>query len=355
MVGEYEIVRRLGEGGFGIVYEAIHSVIEKRVAIKVLSVAFGNARVLASRFIEEARAVNRIEHDNVVDIFNFGELQDGSLYLVMELLEGEALADYLADHGTVEPPLMCEILGPISAALEAAHAKEIVHRDLKPENIFLSRDEAGRLVPKLLDFGVAKLIGDAATGVRHRTRTGTPIGTPQYMSPEQCLALSVDHLSDVYAFGVLCFECLTGKLPFDGAAYVVIANQHTSAERPSVSERNPDLGTSFDAVVKAMMAVDPGERPPSVTAAFRMFADACTAWCDESEQETARRIAKTIRALPPLDELLEAQTTQPWIRRESLPLAAYEPRPVRWSRYAIAFVVACLIGAIFAALVTTSK
>ena len=347
VVGDYEVVRQLGEGGFGVVYEGLHCVIERRCAIKVLRGTFLDRKKAAARFIDEARAVHRIDHRNVVDIFDMGELPDGSLYLVMELLEGEDLAQHLADAGALEPAFICEVLGPISGALEAAHRKGIVHRDLKPENIFLTHFKEGRLVPKLLDFGVAKLLGDSKEGARHHTATGVPIGTPQYMSPEQCLALAVDHRSDVYALGVLFYECLTGSVPFDGGAYVVIANQHTQAERPKVSAVRPELGIEFDAPIQTMMAVDAADRPNTATDAFRLFADACDAWSGEGE--TAKRIAKTVQELPTYEELLGAQTTQPWIKTDDLPNRPESaPTPTPWILYAAYFTVALFIGALVA-------
>src|SRR5262245_5910185 len=182
-VGEYQVEGKLGEGGFGAVYRAVHPLIGKHAAIKVLNRQYSSNPQMVSRFIAEARAVNQIRHKSIIDIFSFGTLEDGRQYYVMELLEGVTLDKFIKRNGRLSPEVAIPVLRSVARALDAAHAAGIAHRDLKPENIFLTFDEDGVIVPKLLDFGIAKLLGDSAlTG--HRTRTGTPMGTPHYMSPE---------------------------------------------------------------------------------------------------------------------------------------------------------------------------
>ena len=167
---------------------------------------------MVSRFIAEARAVNQIRHRNIIDIFSFGQLDDGRQYYVMELLDGEPLDALIERDGRLPLAEAIPILRGIARALDAAHAKGIAHRDLKPENVFLGRDPTARVFPKLLDFGIAKLLAPE-DGPKHKTRTGTPIGTPYYMSPEQCRGRDVDHRTDIYSFGVLAYRMLTGVLP----------------------------------------------------------------------------------------------------------------------------------------------
>src|SRR5262249_42907069 len=183
-VGEYRTESKLGEGGFGGVYNAVHPLIGKSAAIKVLSRQFSSNPQMVSRFIAEARAVNQIRHRNIIDIFSFGQLADGRQYYVMELLDGVPFDRYLAEHKRLTLTQAAPILRGVARALDAAHGKGILHRDLKPENVYLVFDEDGGVEAKLLDFGLVKLLGDPSGS--HRTKTGTPMGTPYYMSPEQC-------------------------------------------------------------------------------------------------------------------------------------------------------------------------
>jgi len=273
MVGEYRIDALLGKGGFGTVYRAVHPLIGKKAAVKVLSRACSTNPEMVSRFIAEARSVNTIEHDNIIDIFAFGTLEsDGRHYFVMELLDGLGLGRYLTDRGPLSPTLLIYIMSGVTQALAAAHSKSIIHRDLKPDNVFLAIDSGGMLKTKLLDFGMAKLLGKTTVG--HQTQSGVPVGTPQYMSPEQCSGLQADHRADIYSFGVMCFEALAGKPPFEGSTLLSLMRQHTSAKRPALSSVYPELGDCFDGALRAMMAIDPNNRPQSITAAFELLKSA---------------------------------------------------------------------------------
>jgi serine/threonine-protein kinase len=272
MVGEYRVDSKLGEGGFGAVYRALHPVIGKAAAIKVLHRPYSVNPQMVSRFIAEARAVNQIRHRNIIDIFGFGKLGDGRQYYVMELLDGMTLERFLRDRGRVGAQQAIPILRGIARALDAAHACGIAHRDLKPDNVFLAFDEEGEPFPKLLDFGIAKLLGDGAPV--HKTRTGAPIGTPHYMSPEQCRGKNVDHRTDVYSFGVLTHQMLTGSLPFDGDDAMAVLVQHTSKEPPRASGAYAELPAALDAPIAAMLAKDPQARPASVGEAIEAVAAA---------------------------------------------------------------------------------
>ncbi len=271
VVGEYEIEGKIGEGGFGTVYRAQHPLIGKTAAVKVLSLEFSANPEMVSRFVAEARAANTIRNQNIIDIFNFGRLDDGRHYFVMELLDGVSFERFIEEHGALDPPLVLAIMRPVARALDAAHAKGIVHRDLKPDNIFLTFDDEGKPVPKLLDFGIAKLLGDAAAISGHKTRTGTPVGTPHYMAPEQCSGEDVDELVDVYAFGVVCFEALTGKPPFTGKSFLELMNKQTRAPRPPVSSHNPGLDASFDEPVQRMMSLEKEGRPRTLSEAVGLL------------------------------------------------------------------------------------
>jgi len=288
LVGEYRIEGKIGEGGFGSVYRAVHPLIGKAAAIKILSRQYSSNPVVVARFIAEARAVNQIRHRNIIDIFSFGALEDGRQYLVMELLEGKPLDRYLQeDKGRLTPEEAIPILRAIARALDAAHASGILHRDLKPENIFLSFDEDGKPFPKLLDFGIAKLVGGGkgsdpagvagAGGMSHaaKTRTGTPMGTPYYMSPEQCRGKGdVDHRTDIYSFGVLVHELLTGDIPFRGDDVIELLMKQTTVEPPPMSSVCAAVPHALDAPVLKMLAKNPAGRPSSAGAAVEALAAA---------------------------------------------------------------------------------
>ena len=269
MVGEYVVEERLGEGGFGSVYRAEHPLIGKRVAIKVLHLQYSQHPQMIARFVAEARAVNQIRHPNIVDIFAFGNLPDGRRYYVMELLEGLPLDRFLKMAGPVQPELALPLLGGIAQALDAAHAVGIVHRDLKPENVFIAFREGSRASAKLLDFGIAKLLGEPSQSAPDdTTNTGAPVGTPHYMSPEQCRGRPVDHRTDVYSLGILIHRVLTDKLPFEARDTVELLNQQVSATPPRMSKVNRSIPAAMDEPVLRMLAKDPAKRPDSIAAAM---------------------------------------------------------------------------------------
>ncbi len=265
-VGEYEVEGVIGEGGFGTVYKAMHPVIGKAAAVKLLKREFSSNPEMVSRFISEARAVNQIRHKNIIDIFSFGALADGRQFFVMELLEGMVLDRYLEQSGRLSPSQAVTILKPLARALGAAHAAGIAHRDIKPENVFLTFDDEGRPQPKLLDFGIAKLAKDA--GTHHKTQTGTPLGTPLYMSPEQVHGRAIDQRTDIYSLGVVAFELLTGELPFNGTSVMDIMMKQAGTAPPIPSSVASGLPTALDAPILKMLEKDPAKRPESVVAAI---------------------------------------------------------------------------------------
>jgi serine/threonine-protein kinase len=251
MVGEYRIERKIAEGGMAAVYEAVHPVIGKRVAIKVLSPEQCSDPVGVERFVQEACAVNRIGHPNIVDVFSFGQLSDGRSYLVMEWLSGQSLAQRIA--GRLMPiEDVVEVLDELADALQAAHDNDIAHRDLKPDNVFLVEGRCGRRS--------AKLLGDDAPAQRH-TRAGMCVGTPGYMAPEQARGLDVDHRADVYSLGVLAFEMVTGRMPFDGDTDMAMVAKQLTFEAPAPAEYRPRIPKSINRLIRRMLEREPEYRP----------------------------------------------------------------------------------------------
>ncbi|HEY5956536.1 MAG TPA: serine/threonine-protein kinase [Polyangiaceae bacterium] len=272
-VGEYVIIRKLGEGGFGSVYEALHPVIGKRAAVKVLHAQYSSDASVTSRFTAEARAVNQIKHKNIVDIFSFGELSDHRHYYVMELLEGVPLDVYLERAGHLDVAEALALLGEIARAVQAAHDAGIAHRDLKPENVFLELDEQCHVCPKILDFGMAKLLSGVSLPI-HKTNSGTPIGSPRYMSPEQCRGVQVDHRADIYSFGGLAYRMLAGHAPFEAGTALELMMAHVSAPPVPLSSTGTDLGPEFDEALLKMLEKLPEHRPQTMLQAFESLRNA---------------------------------------------------------------------------------
>jgi serine/threonine-protein kinase len=277
MVGEYRVDRRLGSGTFGDVYAGEQPLIGKKVAIKVLRHKFSADPQVVSRFISEARAVNKIRHRNIIDIFSFGRLPDRRHYFVMELLDGLTLGELLRRERRLPIPQALEILRGIADALDAAHEAGVTHRDLKPDNIFLAVEKDDAYFPKLLDFGVAKLVSDE---IAHKTATGAAIGTPRYMAPEQARGKPVDHRADIYALGVVIHEMLTGTLLFEGDTAMDVLLKHTVEPPPSMSSVCPEIPKDLDAPVLAMLAKRKEARPNSAGEAVAALAERARAAMD---------------------------------------------------------------------------
>ena len=258
-VGEYEIERELGRGGMGAVFAAHHPVIGKRVAIKVLDAYFSRDMALVRRFLDEARAVNKIGHPNIIDVFSFGQLPDGRQYFVMEYLEGETMAAWLL-RGRPDPQEARRLLLQVCEALEAAHREGIIHRDLKPENLWIARPKHGEPFMKVLDFGIAKLVAEQDTV--NVTKTGTVMGTPQFMSPEQCTGRGVAPRTDIYALGVILFLVYCGKLPFEGESVAEVMTAQLTQPPPKPSEF-AQLSPPLEHLILSCLDKNPANRPVS--------------------------------------------------------------------------------------------
>jgi serine/threonine protein kinase len=256
-LNQYIIRKKLGQGGYGSVYEADQPSISRKAAVKILHPHLASQPEIAIRFRREGLAASRLQHSSIVDIYNFGETDDGIIWIAMEHLDGETLSARLRRKGKLSSRELIEVLGPICEALQEAHQKGIIHRDLKPDNIILTRGPNGEMIPKLLDFGVAGLVDDIQV-----TSTGMMSGSPPYMPPEQWKGLKhTDARSDVYALGVTAYQCLTNRLPFEADTAPAWMQKHC-AEQPEDLARfvNADISKATQTVILKSLLKDPSQR-----------------------------------------------------------------------------------------------
>ncbi len=261
MVAGYRIEKLLGLGGMGAVYEAVHPVIGKRAAVKVIQMHAAQSKSGIERFVQEARLVNQIRHPAIVDVFGFDALPDGRPVLLMELLEGETFGQLLTRRGRLEAGETIQLLVPVLDALHAAHQAGVIHRDLKPENLFVVQAHDGRFTARVLDFGIAKLV-HAPPGSGLTSITGGQLGTPRYMSPEQCRGNAVDGRSDLYAIGLILYEALAGRNPYPGGSPAEFLGQHLYAE-PTRLGVYVSVDQRLEALVMRLLRKDRNERPNS--------------------------------------------------------------------------------------------
>jgi eukaryotic-like serine/threonine-protein kinase len=278
--GKYRIVRMLGAGGMGVVYEGENLLIRRRVAIKVM-IASGGDRTAESirRFEREAQAAGQIGSDHILEVLDLGTLENGDRFMVMEYLDGETLAERILRHIRLSPRQIAPIARQFLAALASAHAAGVIHRDLKPENIFILRSKAGRSdFVKLIDFGVSKF-AQSLDGIR-TTRAGSLLGTPCYMSPEQARGRGeTDVRSDIYSCGVILYESVTGKLPFDGETFNDLMFKIALSEAPSPLTIVPSLDPEFAWLIARAMDRDPAARFQTV----QEFSEKLDAWMRKNE------------------------------------------------------------------------
>jgi len=261
--GKYRLDQRLGGGGMGTVYRARHLLIDREVAVKVLSQRFVGDETAQQRFRREARASGRMAHPNAVMVNDFGTTNDGWLYIVMELLEGQTLRDLLAREAPLDPARAVSIMLQASSAVGAAHEAGLIHRDLKPANIFIEQRPNLPAVVKVLDFGVAKLaVDEHDDDYKTLTQVGAIIGTPRYMSPEQCSgAMPLTPASDVYSLGIILYELLTGSVPFSADTPLAVALKHVSERPRRPREIVSSIPAQLEVVVLHAMAKNPADRP----------------------------------------------------------------------------------------------
>src|SRR6187549_47643 len=254
---KYRIVKMIGEGGMGAVFEGENVRINRRVAIKVLHAAFAGNSDVMQRFEREAQAAGRIGNDHILEVLDLGNLPNGDRFIIMEFLEGEPLSSRIKQRGRLMPHELAPLIRQVLVGLGAAHAAGIVHRDLKPDNIFILREKAGHAdFVKLIDFGISKF--NALTGDMSMTTTGAVMGTPFYMSPEQAKgAAGVDARTDLYAIGVIMYEALTGRVPFEGTSFNDLMFKIVLSDAPPLPDTIPD---DFRLIVQKAMSRDTTHR-----------------------------------------------------------------------------------------------
>ncbi len=324
----YRIVRELGCGAMGVVYVAQHVTLGRHVALKVLRRELATDPELTARFEQEARAASAIGHPHIIDVFDLGRGSDGSPYMVMELLDGMALGDLVAVEGPLPWRRVVEIGAQILGALDAAHGCGIVHRDLKPDNVFLAEREDGPPRAKLLDFGISKVMSNLALEPLLRgTSHGTVMGTPEYMSPEQARGQTdaIDHRTDVYAAGVVLYEMLCGRPPFQGENYNAVLAAILERTFPPLRSLRADVPRALEAVVVRAME-GARERRWQTADEMRAALLACLELPDEGDEVEI------------LDEVIEAAPPPP----EAAPRPP--PPPPRPSSLVPALFVALLAG-----------
>ncbi|PRP97101.1 Serine/threonine-protein kinase Pkn1 [Enhygromyxa salina] len=258
LLGRYKVIKKLGEGGMGTVYLGEHATIGKTFAIKVLSHEFAHKDDLRERFLQEARAASMISQENVVEITDFGDTPNGSVFFIMEFLKGEDLSDTVKDQGRLPWARVQPIMLQICRALAAAHDAGIIHRDMKPENCYRIKRGKNEDFIKVLDFGIAKVTSEEEGEGKGLTRTGMIFGTPEYMSPEQAQGAKPDHRVDVYAVGVILYELLTGRVPFTADTFMGILTKHMFEVPEAPSAVVPDAGIppEVEAIILKAMQKD---------------------------------------------------------------------------------------------------
>ena len=265
-IGNYVVKTKIGEGGMGAVYAAEHPRIGRRVAIKVLHPELGKSPEIVARFFTEAKAANEIRNEHIIEILDFGELPDGISYFIMEWLDGKSLSTALEQEPKFPIARAMHTCRGIARALAAAHSKGIVHRDLKPDNVYLIRRGDDPDFVKVLDFGIAKLMtNDLSQGFK--TQTGAIMGTPYYMSPEQCRGATkdIDHRTDIYALGCILYQMVTGQLPFNAEGLGELLLQHMTRPPVPPTQIDPTIPPEIENAILKALEKEPGKRWTSVT------------------------------------------------------------------------------------------
>ena len=303
IVGKYKLIRPLGEGGMGYVYEGVHTVLGRRAAIKFLRKAYLGMSEVVTRFLQEAQAVNRIDHDGIIDVYDYGDGRDGMVYFVMEFLEGQTLNEFQHQNYPLQTEILLPIYRQILSALAAAHEQQIVHRDLKPDNIFLIKRADNPRFVKVLDFGVAKVSGEGATP--NLTSVGTVLGTPEYMSPEQIAGRVSDARSDIYSVGAMLYDAVVGEVPFSAQGFGALATQVLTKPLipPSVAAPEASIDPRLEKVIVRALEKDREDRYQTIAEMLREF-DSIASVSDQNEPSAASEL---IPSAAPVAEVLAPQ------------------------------------------------
>ncbi|HZH75386.1 MAG TPA: serine/threonine-protein kinase [Archangium sp.] len=347
-LGEYRVRRCIGRGGMGIVYEAEHMTLGRRVALKLLREEHARSPY-ARDLLSEARAASAIQHRGIIDVFGFGEQPGIGQYLVMEYLEGQPLHELIAQRAPLTPAEVIQLLGEVLDALSAAHAQGVIHRDLKPSNIFVVREADGSQYVKVLDFGLAKRINAPATLA---SRSDIIVGTPHYMAPEQALCEAVGPGTDLYAVGVIAFEMLTRRRLFPGRSNLEMVAHHLKSPPPRPS-LYVVLPPGLEDLILRLLAKEPQQRPASASAAARELRALLQA--GDSSVKPAQPPLLSQAKYAPTFAFMEQSTLHPASPAEGAvarppaipalaPSALPQPRSPRWRRGAVAGVLLVLLG-----------
>ena len=338
VIGNYVVKEKVGEGGMGAVYLAEHPRLGRKVAIKLLHENLSRNPEMVGRFFVEAKSATDIGSDHIVGVLDFGDLPDGTSYLILEWLDGHSLGQALAAEKKLPLVRAIHIARGVARALSAAHAIGIVHRDLKPDNVFLVRKEDDPEFVKVLDFGIAKLLDENKTAGRVKTETGALIGTPAYMSPEQCRgADKVDQRTDIYALGVIFYEMVTGRLPFEANGLGDLLIAHMTETPPSLRSLEPSIPQAIDDAIMLALAKSPDERFQRIDAFVNALSEA---WTSSGPIRTG--------VMPAAAGVHEARSPQSTLTRTAAEMLPVEDAPssTRRPMGAIAGVaVAALLGA----------
>ncbi len=308
---KYRIDSLIGAGGMGAVYQSTRLLIGDEVAIKILHTERVVDPHASERFRREARAAARLKHPNAVSIYDFGVSSDGLQYLVMELIEGRSLREVTKQQGPLDPSLAAEVTSQVCAALDEAHRQHIVHRDVKPDNIILNSSGAGLRV-KVLDFGIAKLRDDTAS---HLTQTGSVMGTPHYMSPEQCLGEELDSRADIYSMGIVLYEILCGRVPFNSPISTAVVVQHVNQPPPALRTINPKISPQMEAAVLHALEKRREARPQTAIAFAREVVAAVRGFPFDYEKQWTSAVPQFV-----VDESTDDERTV----EKRLPISAFE-------------------------------
>jgi len=333
LANKYRIDERISEGGMGKVYRGTHVLMDKTVAVKVLRPSFAADEKIVARFSREARAASRISHPHALSVTDFGEDEEGRVFLVMEYLQGRTLKEIVRAEGSLNLERIVEIVRQVGGALQAAHDEGVIHRDLKCENIMLI-NTGGADYAKVLDFGIAKIMEPEGGHDAELTAPNLVIGTPQYMSPEQCSqSAEIDSRSDLYSLGIIIYEMLSGRVPFSGESPTAIMLKQMQEPVPSILDLRKDLPASIAQVVNRALAKEPNQRYQRVEELVEDLTIAAS--LGTSEQTAQRQMASELeekeRPYDDDEETVVRPRVEPAVPRAPITVRTPLPPPVRSS------------------------